>query len=180
MRNWGFLGMARAEKLFDADVQIDPFVPKLTAWIRDSIAKGKAAKIIGITDDEPDFDTAKSDGQREKFHAMIGDINKTGVIVMPGRRVVLSDYDPEQCKALLVMWFANEKAAMGEALKRAPMHFTCPITGEQITIRPSTIQWGKKLTCEFVEYLYATGAMTNTVWSEKALEAYQSYREAQQ
>jgi len=169
--------MARAEKIIDGDVQIEPFAAKLTEWLRKAIKLGAVRIVAENTDGEEE---PKSDIQREKFHAMIGDINKTGVIVMPGRRVVLSDYDPEQCKALLVMWFANEKAAMGEALKKPPRHFTCPLTGEEITIRPSTIQWGKKLTCEFVEYLYATGAMTNTVWSEKALEAYESYREAQQ
>lgn len=175
--------MARAEKLFDADVQIDPFVPKIVAWLRDSIAKGKAAKIIGITDDEPDFDTAKSDVQREKFNAMIGDIKKTGVIVMPGRKVVMNDFDEEVCKALLVMWFCNEiKELNDEKIKipNPPRTIVCPLTSERITIRPSTIPWGKKLTRVFVEWLYATGAMAGAKWSESGLAAYESYREAQQ
>jgi hypothetical protein len=175
--------MARAEKLIDADVQVDPFMPKLAAWIRDAIKKGKAAKVIGLTDDEPDFDTAKSDVQREKFHAMIGDIHKTGIITIPGRRIVMSNYTPEKCKALLVMWFCNEiKELNDEKIKipNPPESFDCPLTGETITIRPSTIKWGKKLTCIFVDWLYATGSMAGTKWSEKGLEAYESYREAQQ
>ena len=129
---------------------------------------------IGIESDEP-----KSDGQREKFHAMIGDIKKTGVIVIPGRRIVMNDYDNEQCKALLVMWFTNEVAGTDIAIPNQPRHFLCPITGENITIRPSTIKWGKKLTCAFTEWLYATGSMANVKWSEAGLAAYESYREAQ-
>lgn len=140
------------------------------------LAAGKVPYVeIGIELDEP-----KSDIQREKFHAMIGDIKKTGVIVIPGRRIVMNDYDNEQCKALLVMWFVNEVKGSEITIPNPPRHFKCPITGENITIRPSTIKWGKKLTCAFVEWLYATGAMAGVKWSEKALEAYQSYREAQQ
>ncbi len=175
--------MARAEKIIEADVQIDPFVVKLIAWGRTAIAKGKSFKVFAVTDDEPDFDPPKSDIQREKFHAMIGDIQETGVIVMPGRKIILKNYSPEKCKAMLVMWFCNEiKELNDEKIKipNPPQSFDCPLTGETITIRPSTIKWGKKLTRVFVEWLYATGAMAGVKWSEEAIEAYQSYKEAQQ
>lgn len=175
--------MARAEKLVEADIQIENFGKNIVGWLRSAVAKGKAIKVTAITDDEPDFDKPKSDIQREKFHAMIGDIQKTGVIVMPGRKVVMSHYSLEKCKALLVMWFCNEiKQLNDEKIKipNPPESFDCPLTGETITIRPSTTRWGKKLTCVFVEWLYATGAMAGVKWSEEALQAYQSYREAQQ
>jgi hypothetical protein len=175
--------MARAEKVLDAIIQLGPFFPKVVSWVISQMEKGKAVKIITLTDDEPDFDIAKSDGQREKFHAMISDIKKTGVIVMPGRKVVMNDYDGDVCKALLVMWFCNEiKQLNDEKIKipNPPKTIVCPLTSEQITIRPSTIPWGKKLTRVFVEWLYATGAMAGVKWSEKAIEAYESYREAQQ
>lgn len=175
--------MAKAEKILDGDIQVDPFMPKLTGWTKTAIAKGRAVKIIAVTDDDPDFDTQKSDVQREKFHAMIGDINKTGVIVMPGRRVVLSNYSADECKALLVIWFCNEiKELNDEKIKipKPPKTIDCPLTGEKITIRPSTIEWGKKLTRIFVEWLYATGSMAGVKWSESAIVEYESYREAQQ
>lgn len=128
---------------------------------------------------EPQKEEPKSDESRKKFHAMIGDINKTGVLTLPGKRIVMKDYDAEQCKALLVMWFANEYAQLGEKLPKAPSNFLDPITGQNISIRPSTKEWGKKVTRDFVEFLYGTGAMMNTKWSEPAIKEYESYREAQ-
>ena len=85
-------------------------VNKALNWLDCAFVKilgaGKVPYVeIGIESGDP-----KSDIQREKFHAMIGDIKKTGVIVIPGRRIVMNDYDNEQCKALLVMWFTNEVA----------------------------------------------------------------------
>ncbi len=123
----------------------------------------------------------KTDIQREKFHAMIGDVQKTGVIVLPGRKIILSQYTPEKVKALLVVWFVNEKKELGQFsdIPNPPETFDCPITGESITIRPSTIKWGKKLTAEFIEFIYATGTLANTKWSEPALKVYQEYRQAQ-
>lgn len=127
---------------------------------------------------ESELEEEKSDVQREKFHAMFGDIQKTGVIVMPGRKVAMNQYTPEKVKALLVLWFVNEKKDLGETIPNPPEHFMCPVTGESITIRPSTKKWGKKLTSEFIEYIYATGTMIGTRWSEPALKEYEEYRQA--
>lgn len=170
--------MARANKIIDADVQIDIFTNNLNGWLKTANSRGRSISVTAITDDEPDFDTDKSSTQNARFHAMIGDINKTGVITIPGRRIVMSDYDADQCKALLVMWFAAEKEQLGEPLPNPPRSFIDPISGQSISIRPSTTTWGKKLTCQFVEFLYATGAMSDTKWSEPALKEYEQYREA--
>jgi hypothetical protein len=175
--------MARASKIIDGEIQIDPFMATLAAWISRAISGGESVKVSAITDKDPDYDAPKSDIQREKFHAMIGDIQKTGIITIPGRRIVMANYTPEKCKALLVMWFCNEiKELNDEKIKipNPPESFDCPLTGETITIRPSTTKWGKKLTCVFVDWLYATGSMAGVRWSEKGLEAYELYREAQQ
>lgn len=171
--------MAKAQKIIDAEIQIDPFIKNLSGWLMGANQKGRSVSVVAITDDEPEFQEPKSDQLREKFHAMIGDIKKTGVIQIPGRRIVMNDYDNDQCKALLVMWFTNEVKGTDIEIPNPPRHFLCPITGENITIRPSTTKWGKKLTCAFVEWLYATGAMANVTWSEPALAAYAEYREAQ-
>lgn len=152
-------------------------VNRLLNWVDGSVCKALESGPVEIELRRPE--APKSDNQREKFHAMIGDINRTGIISIPGRKIVMSDYDPEQCKALLVMWFANEKEQMGDPLAKPPRNFTDPLTGQQISIRPSTVQWGKKLTCEFVEWLYSMGIMACVKWSEPAMKEYEGYREAQ-
>src|SRR5690606_617523 len=125
----GVVLMAKASKIIDSQIQIEPFLATLGGWLERALSGGEAVKITAITDNDPEFDPPKSDIQREKFHAMIGDINKTAVISIPGRKIVMSNYDAEQCKALLVMWFANEKADMGDPVPNPPRHFLCPITG---------------------------------------------------
>lgn len=113
-----------------------------------------------------------------KFHAMIADLNKQAVITMPGKRVALSKYDAETCKALLVIWFAKERELNGEPLRKPPRTEIDPMTGERISIRPSTTQWGVKDTSDFIEFLYSLGAASGVNWSEPALKEYQSYKEA--
>lgn len=113
-----------------------------------------------------------------KFHAMIADLNKQAVITMPGKRVALSKYDAETCKALLVIWFAKERELNGDPLRKPPRTEVDPMTGERISIRPSTTQWGVKDTSEFIEFLYSLGAASGVNWSEPALREYQDYKEA--
>jgi hypothetical protein len=165
----------RRTKIIDGTIQINSHLIEHRTFITKALESGA----VGIEYYRPDLEEEKSDNQREKFHAMINDVNKTGVITMPGKRIVMINYDADQCKALLVMWFANEKALLGEKLPKPPSNFTDPLTGQNITIRPSTKTWGKKLTCDFVEFLYATGALAGVKWSEPALKEYQSYKEAQ-
>lgn len=153
-------------------------VNKLLNWVDGNVCKALDGGPVEVVLRRPD--PPKSDIQREKFHAMIGDINKTGIIRLPGKVIDFSKYDKHQCKALLVNWFANEKAEMGDPLPKPPRSFPDPITGQMISIRPSTRDWGKKLTCEFVEWLYYTGSFASVVWSEPALKEYETYRESQQ
>lgn len=114
-----------------------------------------------------------------RLHAMISDIQRLGVISMPGRRIALSEYDTDALKALLVIWFANEREMNGEPLTKAPRSIICPVTGERVSIRPSTADWGQKDACDFVDFLYSVGNDAGVRWSEPALKAYESMREAQ-
>lgn len=114
-----------------------------------------------------------------KVHAMIADIQAQGVISMPGRRVTLSEYDTDALKALLVIWFANEREMNGEPLTKAPRSILCPVTGQEVSIRPSTAEWGQKDAGDFIEFLYSVGNDAGVRWSEPALKAYESMREAQ-
>lgn len=126
-------------------------------------------------------DPERSNPQNSKAHAMYADIHRDAVIVMPGRRVVLGTYTQDEVKALLVVWFANERALEGRPLKKPPRTVTCPITGLNITIRPSTAtDFGKRDTIELIEWLYAFGCNSGVTWSEKALAEYSQYRESQQ
>jgi hypothetical protein len=126
-------------------------------------------------------DPARSNPQNSKAHAMYADIHRDAVIVMPGRRVVLSIYGVDEVKALLVVWFANERSLEGRPLKKPPRTVTCPITGQNITVRPSTVDgFSKADTVEFIEWLYALGTNAGVKWSEKAMAEYDSYKEAHQ
>lgn len=52
------------------------------------------------------------------------------------------------------------------------------IEGEVVTFNTySTSRMGKKDFCCLIEYIYAYGSTAGVVWSEKASEAYDSYKE---
>lgn len=147
-------------------------------WLDAGMCKGLETGPVAVTLGRPD--TARTGPQNSKQHAMYEDIRKMAVIPLPGRRIVMADYDSAEAKALLVMWFANERALEGRPLSKPPRTVMCPVTGENITVRPSTAEdFGKRDTAEFVEWLYATGTQAGVKWSEPAIKEYESYREAQ-
>ena len=152
-------------------------INKALNWLDAGLCKiidsGKAAYVeIGIHD-------PRSGDSNRKFHAMMGDINRQAVIKAPGVVVQMADYQPDACKALLVSWFAREKALMGEPLRHPGRVIIDPLSGEQIHVRPSTTQFSKSEAGQFIEWLYALGADSGVIWSEPALRDYQNYREAQ-
>jgi NinB protein len=169
-------------------------VTKAVNWLDGAFCKiiesGKAASFIVGTEEEmklvhkafmdmlaDELTDKRTIPQNDKIHCMFADM-KSGVIKMIGKRVVLADYQPDELKALLVMWFANEMELMGTPLAKPPKTIIDPISGQLISIRPSTKDFGKKVMSDFVEWLYALGAESGVKWSEKALECYQEYRQA--
>jgi len=138
---------------------------------------GVGAFLVGAKEELEDL-IDRSIEQNDKEHAMMTDIHRDSVIRLPGKRIVLSEYDFEECKALLVMWFARDMELAGTPLPRPPRNIIDPISGERISIRPSTKTFGKKKSSDFIEWLYATGSESGVKWSEKALECYQEYRQA--
>lgn len=131
--------------------------------------------ILGYGEDEAE----RTVPQNARFHAMIGDIVKQAVFKTPVMTVTMADYDVDAAKALLVRWFEQECAQLGEPLRHGSRVVTDPFTGEQISIRPSTTKFLKKETINFIEWLYATGSAGGVKWSEPALKEYSEYREAQ-
>lgn len=61
------------------------------------------------------------------------------------------------------------------ALRHGSRMVIDPFTGEQITIRASTVKFSKEETINFTEWLYSTGLDGNVRWSEKALKEYEQY-----
>lgn len=150
----------------------------LMGWVGGMVGKALEAGPVEVTLGRPE--EIRNSVQNSRYHAMLSDLHKQAVISIPGRRITLSDYDSDTCKALLVMWFARERELNGEPLARPPRSITDPMSGEQITIRPSTTKWSKRDASDFVEFLYSLGADCKVVWGDPALKQYQEYRQAQQ
>lgn len=148
-------------------------INKALNWIDGALCKiidsGEIPYIeVGVIDD-------RTVPQNARYHAMIGDINKQAVIKAPGVVVKMSNYHPDACKALLVSWFAREKALMGEPLRHPGRVIIDPLSGEQIHVRPSTTQFSKAEAGQFIEWLYALGADSGVIWSDPAIREYEQY-----
>lgn len=115
---------------------------------------------------------SKSRAQEKRYHAMLNDFVRQ---IKPYGKAHSSGI----WKALMVDQFAAEKAAMGEPLAH-PGQIIRSLDGlRNIAVRPSTSQFRKHEAGEFIEYLYAQGAEMGVTWSEPALRAYESYKEAE-
>lgn len=118
--------------------------------------------------------------QNKKEHAMIADINKQGVFKIPGRTVRMSDYDSDEAKSLLIMWFAKDMKECGTELKKPPKLVQDPFSGEFYTIRPSSKDdLDIDETSQFIEWLYQTGTETGVRWSEPSLRQYEELSKLQ-
>jgi len=172
--------MPSIKKIIPTPSHIDLAMKWLDGQATRVLNAGKVPWLMVGYDDESSEEELRTDLQREKTHAMINDIAKQAVFKTPGLTVVMSNYDAEEAKALVVRWFERECAQLGEPLRHGSRIVVDPFTGEQITIRASTTKFLKKETINWIEWLYATGADGNVKWSDKALKEYESYKQAQQ
>lgn len=106
--------------------------------------------------------------QEEKYHTMIGDIH----------RQCFRAFSAEGVKAVLVNQFAREMEDAGTPLAHPGEKVWDWQSREPVYVRPSTKKFRKAEASQFVEFLYSVGAEYGVKWSEKALEAYEEYREA--
>jgi|GEM_PF-5861701 len=164
--------MEPIKKIINTPTQIDQAFKYLDKFFTKALNSGHLPYFeIGLEDQ-------RSSPQNSKEHAMIGDIRKMAVIKIPGKKIIMSNYSFEECKALLLIWFVKEKESQSEKLPRPIDKIMCPIYGEYVSIRPSIKDLGKKLTCEFIEFLYSVGSESGVKWSEPSLACYAEYREA--
>ncbi len=148
-------------------------------WVRDNVLRAIGHRKWIIVTLESDAD--RSTDQNSKFHAMINDINIGAIGVIGMTNIDMRNYDFDDCKALLVRWFITEKELNGDKIPdRVKLRKVYdPMYGDWVYSRPSTTQFGKKLTAEFIEFIYATGSQLGVVWSEPAMREYQGYKEFQ-
>lgn len=164
----------KATKIATDDTHIEP----MARWVANCIDRGLPGGAVEVSVGRPEQRRDRNDNAH--FHALIGDIHKQAIISMPGKRVVMVDYDIEVAKTLLVSWYANERELNGEPLSKPPRTITCPVTGERIKVRPSTTKWSKADARQFVQFLHAMGSECGVVFSEPALKEYDQYKEAAQ
>lgn len=109
--------------------------------------------------------------QEQCYHAQIGDFAKQ---VEP----MGSKHDEKAWKELLVFDFAKEKLSMGSPLKDGNSWIPSLCGTAMIPSRPPTSGFNKDIRSEFIEFLNAKAVEYGVTFSEKAIKAYQGYREA--
>lgn len=139
-------------------------VPAVLGWAQAMVGQALGAGPVLVTLGRP----SRSQIQNEKFHAMIGDIH----------RQCFRGYSADGVKAVLVNQFAIEMAEQGEPLSNPGEKVWDWKSQEPVYVRPSTTKFTKRECSNFIEFLFATGTELGVEWSERALKAYESYREA--
>ena len=109
--------------------------------------------------------------QENCYHAQISDFAKQ---VEPlGKK-----HDEKAWKELLVFDFAKEKLSTGSPLKDGNSWIPSLCGTAMIPSRPPTSGFDKDIRSEFIEFLNAKAVEYGVTFSEKAIKAYQGYREA--
>ena len=152
-------------------------LPRLIDWVSRCCQQGLQGGPIAVDVYRPEV--MRDSVDNAKFHAIMSDIHRQAVISMPGRRVVMSVYDFEAAKTLLVMWYAKERELNGEPLSKPPRSIIDPMTGDRVQIRPSTTKWSKNDSSQFVHFLHALGDECGVMWGDPAMKEYEQYRESQ-
>ena len=143
-------------------------LPAQVSVILDSIYKGIKGGPVVVTLSR----LARSAIQNRKFHALIGDIAKQCVV--EGRT-----YHQRIWKAWLVDQFEQELLANGERLRVQSEVVMSLDKKRLLSIRPSTTELSVKEAAQFIEFLFAFGTQEGVRFSDRALAAYDDYKEAQ-
>lgn len=117
---------------------------------------------VMITEEKPD----KTRDQEEKYHAMIGDIKKSGKFMFMGH----TDWSKEDIKRLLIDAFARIRQSMGNPLRNAPRMVPSLDGNGVVYLNPRSRDFSREEASDFIEYLYSYGSELNVKWSEQYVE----------
>ncbi len=109
--------------------------------------------------------------QENCYHAQISDFSKQ--VEPMGRK-----HDEKAWKELLVWEFTREKMIMGEPLKKGNAWIPSLCGTAMLPSRPPTSGFDKDIRSEFIEFLNAKAVEYGVTFSDRAIKAYQGYREA--
>ena len=112
----------------------------------------------------------KTRAQEKCYHAQINDFVP---ITLYGHT-----YDAKCWKALLVAEFAKQCLDNGEPLTKGSRHVLSLCQQYMVCIRPETKEFKVHEASNFIEFLNATAIEYGVVFSDKALNAYNQYRES--
>ncbi len=114
---------------------------------------------------------SRSREQEKLYHKLIAVIS--GQIKVFGKV-----YEPEVWKALLVDQFEQERAAMGQPLRK-PGQIVPAMdgSGRMVTVRPSTTGFSVAEGSDFIEFIYAQGVELGVKWPATAEEIAAAERE---
>tara|TARA_Y100000034_G_scaffold94231_1_gene114184 strand:- start:642 stop:1136 length:495 start_codon:yes stop_codon:yes gene_type:complete len=114
---------------------------------------------------------SRSREQEKLYHKLIAVI--AGQIKVFGR-----SYEPEIWKALLVDQFEQERAAMGQPLRKPGQVVPAMDgSGRMVTVRPSTTGFSVAEGSDFIEFIFAQGIELGVKWPATAEEIAAAERE---
>ena len=146
--------MGKHTKVIDASVSIKPALD----WAFNLIMKGLEGGPVAI--DIYRHEELRTLNQNQKMWPMLADI--AAQVVWHGEK-----YEPDDWKDILSSDWSKQTIVPG-------------ISGGFVALGVRTSKMKKRELSELIELMYAFGSSKEVKWSEKALECYQSYREAQQ
>ena len=129
-------------------------------------SRARAAQAIAESPDGHEVrisEPKKSRDQEEKYHAIIGDIEKSKLFKFLGR----NDWSEEDIKRLLVESFAQEMIANGTPLSQSGRVVPSLDMQRTVQLGIQTRRFKKAEAAQFIEYLYSYGAQIGVEFDER-------------
>lgn len=128
---------------------------------------------ITVSNEPPE--QQRSSNENRKFHAIMSDIHRQGVMQFGPNTIVLSKYSFEECKTLLIAWFVEELKELGENIPKYAEVKTlvCPKTGKVYNQRGSTTKYSDKFCRLLCQFLWSTGAEIGVKFTDPATREYE-------
>ena len=145
--------MSKHTRVIDGAISIKPALD----WVYGLLLKGLEGGAVAI--DVYRHEEARNNEQNKKLWAMLNDIAEQ--VVWYGEK-----YDTDAWKDILSSDWSKQTIVPG-------------ISGGFVALGVRTSKLKKREFCELIEVIYSFGASKEVKWSEKALECYSQYKQAQ-